>query len=500
MKILSSEQIRAWDQFTITNEPISSLDLMERASNSFVDWFVLQFPDQSKKIFVFCGNGNNGGDGLAISRLLHQRGYQVEAFTFSISTKRSTDNQSNLHAAQQLPELKITTLAENDALFEIDESGIIIDALFGSGLTREITGYFRNLIEHLNQQKAIRVAVDLPSGLFTDTHSQGAIFRADYSLSFQQPKLAFLFPENHKYAGEWNCKPIGLSPSFYLNAESDHHLLTKELAQTLLKTRKKFAHKGNFGHACLIVGSLGKMGAAILAAKACLRAGCGLLTVRVPTCGYDIMQISVPEAMVELDANETHLGQLISVTKYEATGIGCGLGTASDTKTAVANLLEHADKPLVLDADALNIISQDELHGKIPEGSILTPHPKEFERLFGPSNNDFERNKTQRRWARDLQSYIVLKGAHTCIATPEGKCYFNTTGNPGMATAGSGDVLTGIITGLLAQDYDSFSAALLGVYLHGLAGDFACENLCEQSMIAGDIINGLSNAIKSMQT
>jgi len=495
MKIFSTKQIKSWDTYTIERERINSLELMERASKVFVSWFTEQFSNKTIPIYVFCGNGNNGGDGFAISRLLHQESYKVNVIVLTPPVKRSKDNEANLNAIQKMSNLKILNLSTSQNFPTIQNSSIVIDALFGTGLKGELYGFFQNLVRFLNKLNVIRVAVDIPSGLFGDASSKGVIFNADYTFSFEQPKLAFMFPENHKYVGEWIAKTIHLSKEYYFSESSDNYLLTSKVALSHYKKRRKFEHKGNFGHALLIMGSRGKIGAAVLSTFACLRSGCGLATVYTPSCGYEILQTSIPEAMVITDNHDSYSGSFPKTDTYKAIGIGCGLGLAIETQKAFGELLRNSKQPLVLDADALNIIAMNpNMLTIIPKDSILTPHPKEFERLFGKTSNNFERNRLQREKAIRLKCFILIKGAHSCIATPEGICYYNSTGNSGMATAGSGDVLTGIITGLLAQGYSSKAALCLGVYLHGLAGDLGTQELGEESLIARDIIKYLPKA------
>ncbi len=495
MKIFSAKQIKSWDTYTIQREHINSLELMERASSVFVSWFTEKFPNTTIPIYVFCGNGNNGGDGFAISRLLTQESYNVHVIVQALPDKRSKDNQANLNSIQKISNLKISTVSNSEDFPTIQNSSIVIDALFGTGLKSELYGFFQNLVCFLNKLNVIRVAVDIPSGLFGDASSTGVIFKADYTFSFEQPKLAFMFPENDQYVGEWVAKTIHLSKEYSFSESSDTYFLTSTVALSHYKKRRKFGHKGNFGHALLIMGSRGRIGAAVLSTFACLRSGCGLVTIYTPSCGYEILQTSIPEAMVIADRNDSYIGSFPKTDKYNAIGIGCGLGLANETQKALDELLQNSKQPLVLDADALNIIaSNPHMLKKISKNSILTPHPKEFERLFGKTSNDFERNGLQRQKAISLKCFILLKGSHSCIATPEGICYYNSTGNSGMATAGSGDVLTGIITGLLSQKYSSEAAVCLGVYLHGLAGDLGTQELGEESLIARDIIKYLPKA------
>jgi len=496
MKILTPAQIRALDAYTIANEPIKSIDLMERAANAFVTWFMQRFPiSQQRPINIFCGLGNNGGDGLAIARLLNRKHYSVEVFICQFSEKRSTDFEKNLKRIPSRRGLPVTTITENDNLPNFEKQEILIDAIFGSGLNRGITGYWASLIQHLNTMPNEVISVDIPSGLFAESTSENAVIHANYTLSFELPKRAFFFPENQNRLGDCYIQPIGLNQQFIRETVANNFLITKNLVQSLLKSRQKFSHKGTYGHALLMVGSLGKMGAAILATKACLRSGVGLVTVHAPKCGYTILQLGCPEAMTSVDTAENYLSESPAIANFKTIGIGCGIDQKEMTQKALFDLLEKVNYPMILDADALNILSnnQDQLKN-IPTNSILTPHPKEFERLFGKTTNDFARNELQLAKAKALNCIILLKGANTAIAFPDGTCYFNSTGNPGMATGGSGDVLTGILTGLLAQGYTPKSASLLGVYLHGLAGDLAAKDKGQESLIAGDLVGYIGAA------
>ena len=502
MKILSVNQVRQFDAYTIKNEPISSLDLMERASRAFVTWFSAKFPVPSRPVFVCCGPGNNGGDGLVIARLLSQQHYDVKVFLAKNDATLSPDCQTNL---ERLLNERCCPLEEIDpaADFPILEDGaVLIDALFGSGLSRPIDGFWKNLIDHLNRLNMTKVAVDIPSGMFADQVTTGHSFLADFTFTFEVPKLGFLFPENSNRVGDWEVGSIGLHGEFLEKVETPSVLIGPKDIRPLLPTRQKYAHKGTFGHALLVAGAYGTVGAALLSARAILRSGAGLVSVHAPKCAYTILQMGFPEAMVSVDKHDFVVTNLpANLTKYNAIGIGCGLGTNILTLPALEKLLEKSTAPLVLDADALNLLAQHrKVMKKIPKRSILTPHPKEFERLFGKSSNSFERNQLQREKAKELGIYIILKGAHTCIASPEGYCYFNTTGNPGMATGGSGDVLTGILTGLLSQGIQEKDAALLGVYLHGLAGDLARKAVQQEALLASDIIDHLGQAFERVRS
>jgi NAD(P)H-hydrate epimerase len=497
LKILTSQQIKELDQYTIAHEPVSSIDLMERACRAFTDWFVLHFRPV-KKIGIVCGTGNNGGDGLGIARMLKELGYSVKVWIVRGDVKESNDFKINFQRlGSKIPVFEIVTEQDQNLFKGCDT---LIDAIFGSGLSRPTEGIYAQAINCISATDAIRLAVDIPSGLMADSHSSGSIVKADHTITFQLPKLAFLLPENSTFVGNWHLVDIGLSKTFLIEVQADKFFLDQKSVRKILKPRLKFSHKGTFGHALLLVGSIGKMGAAVLAARAALRSGVGLLTVRVPAGGNVIMQTSVPETMTSIDANDHYLTELPSNLSYEAVGVGPGIGQHADTVKMLGKLFESYRKPIVLDADALNILADSrELLHLIPANSILTPHPKEFSRLAGEWKNDFERLDLVKKLAASLKSVIVLKGAHTTIALPDGNVYFNSTGNPGMATGGSGDVLTGILTGLLAQGYSFSDAAILGVYLHGLSGDIAARELGMNSLISSDLVNYFPQAFKALQ-
>jgi NAD(P)H-hydrate epimerase len=496
MKILSSVQVRAIDAYTIESEPISSLNLMERASMRFVEWYVLHFEAHST-IKIFCGMGNNGGDGLAIARLLHQKGYDIEAFVIRHAEKSTDDfyeNEKRLKSIQPIYEIR--TEKEIPTVLEKD---IVIDAIFGIGLTRTIRGISAQVIDYLNECSCFaKISVDIASGLMADVHSEEghySIFKPDITLTFQTPKLAFLLPQNEAYVGKWEILPIGLSEKKMEEEPTSYFYTSETFIKKIIKKRKKFSHKGSFGHILLMGGSYGKMGAVVLATKAALRTGVGLATAYVPRCGYTIIQSTVPEAMCLTDSYENHISEAPDIERFDAVAVGIGMDILSKPWHALSELLQISHRPLVIDADALNLMSiHPELIEKLPENSILTPHPKEFERLVGASANHFERLKQLKAFSTKYKVIVVLKGAHSAVALPTGNVHFNSTGNPGMATAGSGDVLTGMIVALLGQGYMPSEAAILGVYLHGLAGDIAAKQYSQPSMLASDITDAIGKA------
>jgi ADP-dependent NAD(P)H-hydrate dehydratase / NAD(P)H-hydrate epimerase len=507
MQLLSADHIRAWDAHTIAHTPIASIDLMERASMVFTNWFSM-FYEQSRPIVIACGTGNNGGDGLVIARLLTHLGYRVQVFILKISRSETDDFKTNL---ERLPKrsdiLRGGISTENsDALADFYQSltaeTVLIDAILGSGLTRPVTGFWATVFEKTNSLHVETVAVDIPSGLFADQHTPTgvAVLCADRVLSFEIPKLAFFMPENQRFVGDFDFKSIGLLPDFLEKYPPQYFYVQKPFVQKFIKKRGKFDHKGTFGHALLMVGSAGMAGAAVLAARACMRSGVGVLTVQTPSVNQLVLQLALPEAIVAADVDAETLTELPNFEKYAAVGIGCGISKAALTADLLHQVLQSSNRPLVLDADALNLIAaHPDWLNLIPKGSILTPHPKEFERLFGKASNDFDRLNILKTQSKRLKINILLKGAHSIVANTEGVCFINSTGNAGMATAGSGDVLTGIITGLLAQGYAPTDAAVLGVYWHGLAGDVAAGKMGQAALMASDIVENLGAADKLMR-
>ncbi len=503
MKIPTIEQIRSCDKYTIENEPISAIDLMERAAESCANRIKHMFsPDAS--IAIFCGIGNNGGDGLAITRLLLNSGYKCRAFLIQYGDTYSDDCKKNLERLQEKYPDNIQIIKNVDNLPPLLDYNLIIDALLGSGLNKAIElEMLIQVITKINASPAFVFAVDMPSGLFAETPMQtdSIAIEADLTVSFQFPKLSFLLAENYAYVGEWAIVNIGLHPDCITQIQSNKYLTDSELIQKLLRPRKKYAHKGNFGHGLLVAGSKGMMGAAVLSAKSCLRSGIGLLTTHVPSIGYSIMQTDVNEAMCMCDKEEDYFSGIdfSSLSKYDAIAIGPGLGKDKHSGEGLKKLIADFGGSIVFDADAINLLAENKTWLEfIPKNCIFTPHIKEFERLTRTAENSFERMKIQKEFSIRHHCIVVLKGAHTCISSPQGDFYFNSTGNPGMATGGSGDVLTGIILGLVAQGYTATQASVIGVYLHGKAADIALKQQSYESLIASDIIDNLGQAFLSI--
>ena len=497
MKIFTSAQVRKIDEYTITNEPIASADLMERAASRLFEWYISRF-GRSERILIFAGPGNNGGDGLALARMLAKDRYEPEVYYLGFSDATSDDWKINRERLEKETTVPFNIIKNTDQFPLTATSDIIIDAIFGSGLSRPVEGLAAEVIRQINNSGSAVISIDIPSGLSGEDNSSNNpdhIIKADYTLSFQFPKLSFMFHENEIFTGEWRILPIGLDTRIITSTYTPYTFLEKKQIAPLLKRRNKFDHKGNFGHGLLIGGSYGKMGAIVLGARAALRTGAGLITCHIPACGNLVMQGAVPEAMVIHDNSERFITDTVNTDSFNAVGIGPGMGTQKESQKALHNLLLSCKKPLVIDADALNILSLNkDWLSLLPEGTVLTPHPKEFERLAGKTENSYARLKEQIEFSSKHNCIVVLKGAYTSVTSPGGEVSFTSTGNPGMATAGSGDVLTGMILSLLAQGYDPADAAVTGVFLHGLAGDMAVEKSCYESVIASDIINYIASA------
>jgi NAD(P)H-hydrate epimerase len=501
MKILSAEQIKVCDAFTIQNEPITSIDLMERAAMACIKHIVKNASIDSNFI-IFCGKGNNGGDGLAIARFLIKRNYSVKVFVVNQSQNSSNDFNINLERLKELkPEIIFNIENEEDLkTIEFPPSTLIIDALFGIGLNKPLSGIAATLAGFLNATKLFIISIDIPSGLYADkpNGNNDVIVRSSVTLTFQFPKLSFLMPQNGIYVPEFKVLDIGLDKTFIQNISTPYHYITKIDLQPLLKQRAKFSHKGDFGHALLVAGAYGKMGASVIAAKACLRSGAGMLTIQTPKKGIEILQSSIPEAMVNADADEELISELPSMHKFTAVGIGPGIGTNAVTESVIKKLLNYT-LPMVFDADALNILANNKTWlSFLATDTILTPHVKEFDRLTQKHISDFERLETAKQFSIKNSCIVVLKGAYTQTVMPDGNVFFNSTGNAGLAKGGSGDTLTGILLGLLARGYTPPQAALIGVYIHGSAADNAIKKIYIESLLATDVINRIPKAFEKL--
>lgn len=504
MKIFTAAQIHELDKYTIEHEPIASTDLMERAANAITkaisdEWTALT------PIVVFAGPGNNGGDALAVARLLAERGYSVSVYLFNIHNKLSDECVFNKKRIEECAAVKsFTEITVNFDPPQLDKNTLVVDGLFGSGLDKPLAGGFASLVKYINQSPCKVVSIDIPSGLMCEDNTyniRANIIRADMTLTLQQKKLAMLLPDNQLYIGKLKVLDIMLSREYIDNTDCKYYIVEEKDIRGLLRPRHDFAHKGNMGNALIIAGSYGMAGAAILATKACLRSGIGKVCVNTPRLNYQIMQISVPEAVLLIGPDDQTFADSVDSNDFEAMAIGPGLGQSENTAVAMMGQLKRTQCPIVADADALNILASHQAWmQQLPKNIILTPHIKEMDRLIGsPCNGDYERLTKASEFASRHGAYIVLKGHYTAICTPEGKIFFNSTGNSGMATAGSGDVLTGIITALLGRGYSEKLACIMGVYLHGLAGDIAAHDIGKESLIASDIIAYLPKAFKLLE-
>lgn len=496
VKLFSVNQIRAWDKYTIESGSITSVQLMERAAIACSKWISSHYPADTSFMIV-CGKGNNGGDGLAISRILKEKFSDVSTYVIEDGSP-SSDFDVNFDRLTKISEIYAIIEKEDLPAFA---NCVVIDAIFGTGLSKKPAKLYKDLIRHINANAHNVISIDMPSGLYADKATDHALaIKATTTLSFQAFKQSFLIPDNTVFCGKVVILDIGLSENYAQENQSEYEMVDLRMIQDIYRKRNNFSNKGDFGYACLVAGSYGMMGAAILSSLACLRSGVGKLSSVIPSCGYEILQSVVPEAMCTTSGTQ-FVKNIKEFQKYDVIGIGPGIAKHASHKIWIKELFTKYKKPLIIDADALNMLSESPtLLSNIPVGSIITPHPKEFERLFGAAENGWERITQVKKYAKKLQIYIVLKGHYTFIASPDGKYFFNSTGNAGMATAGAGDVLTGIITGLVAQGYDQLEACVLGVYLHGLAGDIAETKTSKESLIAGDIIKNLGEAFASIES
>jgi len=490
LPLLTSPQIREADAYTIAHEPISSVNLMERASKAFVGWFVNHFPDKKQAISIYCGTGNNGGDGLAIARILH--GHHYRAINIKItrfSDKASDDFNVNLKKLQNT--ITVTEIKPGDG-FPDEDSTILIDAMLGSGLNKPLRGDYERLVKHLNSLEKTVVAVDIPTGFFSEgeVKPESTVLKAKLVIAFQQPKINFLLPESGPVMECWEAVNIGIDEGFGQSLNSPYQFVTEKDIRKLIKPRHKFSNKGTFGHALIVAGQAKTMGAALLCSSACAYAGAGLTTACVPESGLIALNSYLPEIMaVVRQGNDL---PEIAWDKFSTMGIGPGLGNDENSLALLTDILTNYKKPVVIDADALNILAEHkQLWAMIPEGSIITPHMKEFDRLFGDSTSWWQRLQTAIEKAKEHKICIVLKNDYTITATPDGKAYFNSTSNAAMASGGMGDVLTGIITALLAQKYSSEEACIIGTYIHGKAGDELALPNRMHVVLPGKVINQL---------
>jgi hydroxyethylthiazole kinase-like uncharacterized protein yjeF len=496
MKLFSTEDIRNWDRATILEEGILSSELMERAARTCYEFIKIHF--QEKNFTLICGSGNNGGDGLAIARMLNDTTTSVQVFIVGNLSPDSTIQFNRLKNETNIVPAFIESSAQ---LPNVLSAGIVVDCLFGTGLSRPAEGLEAEVIHWMNEIGSTTISIDVPSGLNCSVESpqSGVIVKADYTLTFQIPKRPFLFRENAEYVGKIIVLDIGLSKTFEKNTPSLWFWNDLSAVRKLVKPIQTHQYKNSKGHLQLIAGSKGKMGAAVLAARGAKRSGCGLLTAYIPHSGIQILQTAVPEVMCVADEGEHFLKSASLDPTKNALAIGPGIGTEPETALLLRRILSEPQIPMVLDADALNLMADKTFLTKLPPSAIITPHTGEFDRLFGKHVDSYLRLQTQINKSKELQIVIVLKGAFTSITTPDGNVYFNSTGNPGMATAGSGDVLTGVIGSLLAQGYAPSDAAIIGVFLHGLSADICKTEKGMDGLMAGDFAENLPLAWKKLR-
>lgn len=502
MKIFTSAQIHELDKYTIEHEPISSIDLMERAAEAIARSIAGEW-GAATPVVVFAGPGNNGGDALAVARLLRGRGYSVSAFLFNTTGRLSADCATNKERLAALGGVQFVEVTQEFDPPQLEAGTLVVDGLFGSGLNKPLAGGFASLVKYINASPATVVSIDVPSGLMGEDNTYNVranTIRADLTLTLQQPKLSFLFAENQQYVGRFKTLDIGISAEGIASSDARYRIVEEAEVRSLVKGRDDFAHKGSMGSALLVAGSCGMAGASVLAARACLRSGVGKVTVHTPRCNNLAVQVAVPEAVVQLDPEEAFFSEAVDTERFTALAIGPGLGLEEATAIALIAQLRRTQCPIVADADALNILANHRAWlQQLPRGIVMTPHPKEFDRMAGHCADSYERLAKASDMAARLGAYIIIKGHYSALCLPDGHVAFNPTGNAGMATAGSGDVLTGVIAALLARGYSQADACVAGMYLHGLAGDLAAADLGRESLVAGDIVRYLPQAFRKLQ-
>ena len=503
MKIFTIDDIRSIERLTAETQAIGEPELVMRMAEG-VSGEIASRWRPSRRMVVFAGPGNNGADALAATRLLMDQGFRPSVYLFNISGHKINDvcKRFRDELLAQYPEADFTEVVESFRMPELTDDTLVIDGLFGSGLREPLEGGFQALVRNINESGATVVSLDIPSGMFPDWNPHSIarnIIHARLTLTPQFPHPSFFFRENFQLTGEWKLIDIGLSAEAVHHTATRYHLVEFAEVKRLLRPRNPFSSKADFGHAAIVSGSRGMMGAAVMACEGALRSGAGKVTVSGPQCGCDVVQTRMPEAMYSCDNGKECITDMTLDRKYDAVGVGPGIGTDSLTVDALEKLLKTASQPLVLDADALNCISKrPALLNHIPEYSVLTPHAGEFDRLFGKHPSDEARMLKAVEMSRHYNLFIILKGHYTSLVRPDGKVYFNSSGSPALATPGSGDVLTGIITGFMAQRYKPEVSALLGVYIHGLAGDIASRTNGQYGVLATDIASSVGMAIKEI--
>ncbi len=516
IKILNTAQIQSCDRVAIDDYGIPGLVLMENAGTQVVEAMEEFFEsDAPGSVAVCCGKGNNGGDGFVVARHLYNLGRDVHAYLFG-SADQLQGSPATHHAMAQALGVPITEIPDADAweghYAALEGYDCIVDALFGTGITGGLRGHYGDVVDAINAAGAAVVAVDLPSGLSADTGNvEGPVVDADLTVTFAAAKLCHVLSPAEDYCGEIYVVDIGIPEASIATIDDPVLMLTPEHCADLLVPRLSDTHKGTYGRVLVVAGAAGTTGAAVLSALGALRGGAGLVTVATPNSVYPIIAGQITEALVRpltcaaegeglgLDAVDEVL-ELVGST--DVLAIGPGVGTNPETAEAVRRIISQAGVPTVIDADGLNaLVGNLEQVSEAEDPRILTPHPGEMARLLGCSTDDVQSDRlaSARRLAVETDALVVLKGHRTVLAQPVGPLVLNPTGNPGMATGGSGDVLTGLIAAFLAQRLEPEAAAELGVFAHGAAGDMAADELGEVALIAGDLVDFLPDVFLSLQ-
>lgn len=507
MKILTNQEIGQIERSTLYAQNISPVELVERAAGALAAK-IRTLCNRDVPLIFLAGWGGNGADALEVARLMSLEGYRPVVYLFNIGGNKLNDvcreMRNRLSTAPNATLVEVTG-SQTFRWPEISVDSVIVDGLFGAGLNRELPRTFQLLAQNINQSGAMVISIDIPSGLMSEWNgsaSRAHMIHADVTLTIEFPRLAFMLGDNAEVVGDWSVVKIGYDPTAVKKAPFTYFLVDRQLVKSHLKERKKFSSKFDYGHAIIFAGCRGMFGAAVLTARGALRAGAGKVTVHSASDCGNILQSSTPSAMFEADSRSQVISAMPLSSKYNAIGVGPGIGKAEETIVAFEKLAKAASAAsirMVVDADALNIIAKrPNILNYLPALSVLTPHAGEFDRLFGKSESDEERLKKAIRCAEDYNLIIVLKGHNTAIIRPDGKIMFNSTGTPAMATAGSGDVLTGVITGLMASGLRSELAAFVGVYAHGLAGEIAAATNGQYGVTAEDIAANIGVAIKQI--
>ncbi len=506
MKIFSPNEVIEIFRHTTEEDGVSMIDIVDRVGKG-VAAEVKKLSNPDTLIVVFAGWGPNGAYALAAARKLIEEGIEPMIFLFNIGNRITADcaNQKKF-LLKQHPDAKFYEITQNFDIPTLNNNCLVIDGLFGIELDRPLPKSFGLLMRSINESGATIVSIELPSGLFsvwnTNNSSSRDIIHATVTLAVEFPPLAYFMEENIPLIGEWKILDVGLSREAIKKSPHTYYLLTHRDIKHILRNREKGPGKNAYGSALLCAGSYGMMGAAVLAAKGCLRAGAGKVFCYAPQCGNTVLQTAVPCAMFVPDAGEKTITRIVPDREYQAIAIGPGIGVSNSTINAVEAFLKlSAAKrhPLVIDADALNCIAERPIMmNYVPALSVLTPHSGEFDRIFGAQPSAEARLRKALEIAAYHNIILVLKGHYTAVVRPDGKVHINSSGTPALATPGSGDVLTGVITSLIAQGYTPETAAIIGVYVHGMAGQIAEEKHGEYGVIASDIAENIGKSIKTI--